>query len=169
MAGRATVRAVVRAGELYERWPDFPERGGMGGPGPKGKGGKSPGGRGDDRGPPLFLTPPTRAELVQILTPPQRLRLRQIFLQVRGPMAFNEPEVVEALQLTADQRQQIRVLQIGPFGRPGGFFGGPPPKGPWGGPEEFARVTEQILNSLTPEQREKWRALTGKPFNPSPS
>ena len=40
------------------------------------------------------------AEVDAILTPPQRVRLRQIALQSEGPAAFREPEVVEALGLT---------------------------------------------------------------------
>ena len=140
--------------------------------------------------------PATRTALLAILTTPQRQRLRQIFFQRRGVMAFNEPEVVEELHLTADQRQQIKSIQgdvLGGFGRPfslggpfpkgpGGFLGkgpgkgpnGPPdgvPGGPKGGgprfdPEAAAKVMDRILDVLTPEQRDSWRAMIGKPFNP---
>ena len=41
------------------------------------------------------------AEVDAILLPSQRVRLRQIALQSEGPAAFREPEVVEALGLTA--------------------------------------------------------------------
>ena len=47
------------------------------------------------------------AEVDAILTPPQRVRLRQIALQSEGPAAFREPEVVEALGLTPEQRERI--------------------------------------------------------------
>ena len=47
------------------------------------------------------------AEVEAILTPSQRVPLRQIALQSEGPTAFREPEVVEALGLTADQRGRI--------------------------------------------------------------
>src|SRR5262249_47051914 len=49
-------------------------------------------------------------EVDAILTPPQRLRLRQIALQSEGPAAFREPEVVEALGLTPAQRERIRAI-----------------------------------------------------------
>ena len=42
------------------------------------------------------------AEIDAILTPSQRVRLRQIALQAEGPAAFREPEVVEALGLAPD-------------------------------------------------------------------
>ena len=51
------------------------------------------------------------AEIDAILTPPQRLRLRQIALQSEGPAAFREPEVVEALDLTPAQRERIRAIE----------------------------------------------------------
>ena len=51
------------------------------------------------------------AEVDAILTPPQRVRLRQIALQSEGPAAFREPEVVEALGLTPGQRERIRAIE----------------------------------------------------------
>ena len=51
------------------------------------------------------------AEVDAILTPPQRVRLRQLALQSEGPAAFREPEVVEALGLTPDQRERIRAIE----------------------------------------------------------
>jgi hypothetical protein len=138
-----------------------------------------------------------RSALLDVLSRPQRERLRQIFLQSRGPMAFNEPEVVEALGLTPEQRQQIKVLQAEGFGvffklgpppgQPGtpgpppfgGLRGGPgvgrggPPgvvraDGPRFDPEVVSKVVGRILESLTPEQRGAWQAIIGKPFSPSP-
>jgi hypothetical protein len=115
-----------------------------------------------------------RHEMIRELTPPQRHRLRQVFLQVRGPMAFLEPEVTDALALTDAQRERIRELQTDLFVGPGPFVMPKRPDGPPGKPgERFrqptspAKVTEQILDELTPEQRTKWQALTGKPFHPS--
>ena len=51
------------------------------------------------------------AEVDAILTPSQRVRLRQIALQSEGPAAFREPEVVEALGLTPGQRERIRAIE----------------------------------------------------------
>src|SRR5205823_3019864 len=116
----------------------------------------------DRRGP--ALDPAVRAELIRVLTVAQRQRLRQIFLQFLGPMAFNDPDVVERLALTPAQRQQIRVIQAEEFGppfvrlggppnRPGGPPGGPPkgPGGPPGGPKDNpdarAKGVDRILDS----------------------
>lgn len=141
--------------------------------------------------------PAVRREVSVVLEPPQRRRLRQVFLQIRGPAAFNEPDVVEALDLKPDQRQQIRVLQTQPWwpgkgppvgpppvkGPPVGKppagnppsgnpprKGGPPPPG-WPGrpdPEVLARMTERIRSEvLTAPQRVKWAELIGQPFTPS--
>src|SRR5262249_36172244 len=72
------------------------------------------------RGPPRPGQPggdlKTRLEVMKVLTPEQRQRLQQVYLQVRGPVAFNDPDVVERLRLTADQRQQIKVIQTDLFG-----------------------------------------------------
>ncbi|HJZ58410.1 MAG TPA: serine/threonine-protein kinase [Gemmataceae bacterium] len=152
------------------------------GPGPKGPGGPGPEPRGPGMGPDprrAMADPAVRLELIRLLTTPQRQRLRQIFLQYLGPMAFNDPEVVERLGLTSDQRRQIRMIHAEefappgghPFGPPGGpvfRLGGPPPGGSKDNPDARAKVLERILETLTPEQREAWRSLIGKPFNPAP-
>ncbi len=76
------------------------------------------------------------ADVTKLLSVEQLKRLGQIGLQMRGPTAFHETEVIAALKLTADQREKLRKLDDGPFGgRPFPFdFGGP--KGP-GGPGGF--------------------------------
>jgi serine/threonine protein kinase len=138
-------------------------------------------------GPPPGNDPKTRAEVMKVLTTEQRQRLQQVFLQIRGPMAFNDPDVVERLRMTPDQRQQIKVIQtvgwsgmFGPLpGRPPGGPGGPPgpPARPGDGPrrgpgpggppdlDAVARMTDRIVAEvLTAEQRDGWRALVGKTF-----
>jgi serine/threonine protein kinase len=79
-----------------------------------------------------------RAELTTILTPPQAERLRQIGRQARGVLAFSDPDVVEALAVTTEQRSAIRRIQGKFRGGPMGDRGGPPgerggPKGDRGG------------------------------------
>jgi hypothetical protein len=79
-------------------------------------------------------------------------------------MVFNEPEVIDPLNLYP-LRQQIRQIlteEFGGFGpRPGG------PKGPFGADKDAkARALERTLELLSPEQRDAWRALIGKPYNP---
>jgi hypothetical protein len=78
----------------------------------------------------------------EVLTPKQMQRLRQINLQLHGLLALNDPEVATALELTAEQKDQLRLLEAeqffcGPGDRPGGFGrGGPGGGGPkaFGGP-----------------------------------
>jgi serine/threonine protein kinase len=151
------------------------------------------------KGPPEWrlADPGLRKELIEVLTPPQRVRLRQLFFQSRGLFAFNEPEVVDELRLTSVQRQQIRMIQTEAFtgfgpgppgGGPGKLFGGPGkgPGGPKGlggpldgrpggprGPEQEAKamaaaMQQKILGVLDPEQRARWQALVGKPAAFSP-
>jgi eukaryotic-like serine/threonine-protein kinase len=159
------------------------------------------------------------ASLVAILTPDQQKRLKQVTLQSRGPTAFRDPDVIAALQLSTEQRERLRLMELDsytpkmdwgkrgfPFGDgppphqpmhggPKEFFGmkdGPEPKenrgpkegfggpkdGPRDGPKEGQRdgpfrrpmemqhrvVVERMLAVLTPEQRTKWKDLTGEPF-----
>ncbi len=64
-----------------------------------------------------------------VLTPKQIVRLHQIALQQRGPRAFKNPEVVKALQLTAEQRKAINGIleEESPERRFGERRGMPPP------------------------------------------
>lgn len=115
------------------------------------------------------------AELVKLLTPAQDARLRQIGLQLRGPIAFRETEVIAALKLSSEQRDRIRDL-FNPRGGPGpgrdsGGFGGPKRDG--ARPDErreplFSeisnRMVERILETLTADQRRLWADLTGPPY-----
>ena len=116
----------------------------------------------------------------------QFARLQQIMLQFRGPGAFDDPEIVDALQLTKDQRQRIRDLEYGNmrslfgFARPGRGPGTKPEPGGRGlgqhadPPRQvYRRTLETILQVLTPEQLETWKKMTGPPVefkapNPPP-
>jgi serine/threonine protein kinase len=120
-----------------------------------------------------------------ILSPAQLARLGQIALQVRGTEALQEPEVVAALNLTREQRTQLRSI-CGP--RPGRHHGpGHDPESspssasetngmanregrrneppPWRGPGHHreAEMTK-ALALLSPEQLAHWRELTGPRF-----
>jgi hypothetical protein len=102
------------------------------------------------------------AEVRAILTPAQQARLPQIGSQAQGPGAFREPDVVAALQLTIEQREQIRVIEDDWLfawlraTRPGMPVNQPPD--PKAGP-----CTERILALLTGEQLQRWHRLTGEP------
>ncbi len=124
-------------------------------------------------GDPARLPPPARrvrmalaqaraneAEVDAILTPPQRRRLRQLALQSEGAGAFREPEVVEALGLTSEQRERIRAIEEETvFGQMREVQSG------WV-PDAAARpAVDRILAVLTPEQARRWNELTGEPIH----
>lgn len=132
--------------------------------------------------------------LMAILNSEQQKRLRQIGLQCQGPQAFREPDVVATLELTSDQREQIRGIEME------SHFGPPPPRhdgrpeGAPPGPEEFLKAAprhegpgprgdgprggsspdwhqrnlriamEKVQAILTPEQVASWKTMTGEPF-----
>ena len=90
-------------------------------------------------------------------------------LQFRGPGAFDDPEIIDALQLTKDQRQRIRELEFANmrslfgFARPG-RGPGPGPKTELAPRQQYRRNgVEPILQVLTPAQKETWKKLTGAP------
>jgi len=117
-------------------------------------------------------------------------RLRQIALQQQGVQAFLEPEVADALRLSVEQREKLRLLNgelrrvtqedvrrsMNPPGKPGGGPGGPrftgwrhgdgDRRGPSAAAEEEAvkNLKAQVLKVLGPEQKEVWQEMTGEPF-----
>ncbi len=99
-----------------------------------------------------------------VLTEKQMRRLRQISLQMRGLLAFHDQDIVEALQLTAEQRAQIRDLESEVFRWSGrGPLEHPP--GPLGNlAHRMQQMLQRIESLLTEPQRERWRELTGEPF-----
>jgi hypothetical protein len=102
------------------------------------------------------------AEVRVLLNPQQQHRVHQIGLQAEGTAAFAEAEVVAELKLTAEQREQIRTLEEEAaldwmkHHRPGS-----PPAAPgaWG-----KAASDRIAAVLTPEQHERWKAMTGEPL-----
>jgi hypothetical protein len=115
----------------------------------------------------LALAQNQEQEVGKLLTMMQLRRFHQIAIQDLGPQAFSDPDVSETLQLTPEQKKQIRALQDHPR-----FFPGPP--GPpdakrWEQMEEARRrALEKILGLLTAEQKGKWEELVGKPFERKP-
>jgi hypothetical protein len=106
------------------------------------------------------------AEVGVLLTPVQQARLRQIGLQAEGPGAFGEPEVVAELNLTPEQREQVRRIEEGAIL---GWMRGTRP-----GPEKS--VNDRIVAVLTEDQARRWGAMTGErlkapiaPFAPPPT
>jgi hypothetical protein len=113
-----------------------------------------------------------------LLRPEQVTRLRQLALQGEGPRAFREPEVAAVLKLTLSQRERLHDIEAemlfgkGDGSRPpekGMAFGkgdrhgpGHPPRGP--SPQALRTAIKQMEELLTPEQAQRWKELTGEPF-----
>jgi hypothetical protein len=131
----------------------------------------------DDRGPQqLSEMRDHETAIAAILTPEQLLRLGQIALQVRGPQAFREPQVVAKLFLTPEQQEAMRGIVKGPPPRfPNGFGprsssepgpqsgrSGPPPRRKPGGDHESE--LPRALAVLTAAQLTRWLELIGPPF-----
>jgi hypothetical protein len=103
--------------------------------------------------------------LTALLQPEQRERLTQIGIQSAGIYAFREPDIVQALGLTSEQRAMAREIEskvmINSFGR----------RSMGGGWEERRRQQEQIsreavvevLKQLHTDQRARWEHLVGRP------
>lgn len=104
--------------------------------------------------------------LTEGLRTEQAQRLRQIAWQQRGPFAFTDPEVSEALQLTAQQQETIRTLvdearkarPAPSWGR--GFGAGTARKAE----EDASHTRNQLWAVLTADQAARWKEMTGKPF-----
>jgi hypothetical protein len=119
----------------------------------------------------------TQKAAADILKPEQTKRLKQIQLQVEGPQAFANADVVTSLKLKDDQKDKIKTInqdvtkdrqEIFQGARAGGFD-----------PNAFQEMQKKIatLNKeamgkialiLTPEQKKTWEEMTGKPFDYKP-
>ncbi len=105
------------------------------------------------------LTAQERA-VEKLLRPEQERRLRQIVLQQQGPRALYEPEVADALELTAEQRGTLQALleELKPYPHP--------PRGqPGRRPDDYLKTwRENVMQVLTAEQKAGWQELIGEPF-----
>jgi hypothetical protein len=95
-----------------------------------------------------------------------RHRYDQLYLQYRGYGAFSEPTVVEKLNLTDDQRQRMSDYDRDWNQRMSGWIQTYPAD-----PDKFAsqynesrqEIQTRIHATLTPEQRQTWQDLSGRP------
>jgi hypothetical protein len=98
----------------------------------------------------------------------QSKRFDQIVLQQRGTTAFAEPEVAQKLNLTDDQKSQIREINESLRGQFGGFNKD-------ASEEERAEARRKMqarraetmskaLAVLNDEQKKTWKELTGEPI-----
>ena len=115
------------------------------------------------------------AAVKEVLTPEQLGRLRQIALQMDGPRAFSDPDVVGPLKLTAEQKERLRAIEAeASFRGPDGARGGPgPPGSPGGGlpggprwehEQAWWAASDEVLTVLTDDQKRQWRKMTGEPI-----
>lgn len=108
-------------------------------------------------------------DLTAALNDTQKKRLKELEYQWQGAMALNQAEVAQAVGLTQEQRTKIAGLQqqMGQTLResmqgfqPGGDMTEVRKK-----MEELRDKTEKDIEAvLTPDQKQKWQALQGKPF-----
>ena len=121
----------------------------------------------------------SEAGLSEILGKESKRRLGQVALQFKGLLAFHDPTVVKELNLSIEQRSQIRVIEaefnFGRFAGPksGLSPGGPGKKDPeWKNPKDLEPkepdwrrlgAFEKIEKILTAEQRTKWKEMMGEP------
>jgi hypothetical protein len=117
------------------------------------------------------------AKLTDQLQPEQKDRLQQLIWQQRGTHALRDKEVADLLGLSDEQREKIRALQDEAqkamlkwvTGRHHGPEPGRRPEDYWKDAgrrsEEFWKdVAGKTLLVLTQEQRGKWKAMMGEPF-----
>ncbi|HZU34880.1 MAG TPA: hypothetical protein VFA18_03175, partial [Gemmataceae bacterium] len=118
------------------------------------------------------------AALKKVLSAAQLRRLKQIDLQVQGLRAFHDPDIVQGLKLTTQQRMQIHEIEAevfepppgGPDRPPGPEHGrhhGPPPHHKREG--KVRDAVARVVALLTPEQGRRWRQQVGEPFRTSQS
>ncbi|MEZ6095894.1 MAG: serine/threonine-protein kinase [Pirellulaceae bacterium] len=112
-----------------------------------------------------------------ILTDEQRERLGQLMLQFQGLKAFHDSMVIDSLNFSAEQFEQLRNIEFdaqSPRLPPQGFAGNrrpgpgvppPPPPGPRGA-EMFVgdEAVQKVVDFMSTEQRKKWEQLTGPKF-----
>jgi Spy/CpxP family protein refolding chaperone len=103
------------------------------------------------------------------LTAEQRTRLWQITLQLMGPGAFSQPEVVKKLRLTDDQRQAIRHIAADAMMAMFERLSDSTDRETLGHLREtlIRSTVKKIEAELTPEQLKEWESLIGRSFEGS--
>jgi hypothetical protein len=109
-------------------------------------------------------------QLRAFLQPEQVRRVEQIELQLRGPMAFADTAVTDALGLTAEQRSRLLAVREQMRAEIQGIFFSSQDRGGHS-PEFRQKVTavrenymKEIIALLTDVQSEIWAEMTGVPF-----
>jgi Spy/CpxP family protein refolding chaperone len=114
------------------------------------------------------LTTELRKDALAVLTEAQRTRFWQIDFQNARNVSFDSTmfqraEVVKRLDISAEQRQQLRSIQAETQKKQQAAF-----KPPGMFQQKLAALRkedrEQVAALLTPEQKKQWDELAGKPF-----
>lgn len=118
----------------------------------------------------------SRQKISKILTPPQMDRLSEINIQRTGVSALGFAEVAKAMELTAEQQEQLAELGEESRRRLADLYstsnGRPPGKA---GQQErqqkqneiHAERNRQAIAVLTSDQKERFEKLQGEPFDTS--
>lgn len=110
----------------------------------------------------LAIARENEAALAGILTGDQLKRLPQIALQWQGPRVLLDPDVVAALKLTVEQRNQLRIIENEAMAH---HFQSGPRRGPPDLHDDRVKMAmKTMLTVLTPEQQAQWQAMVGKPY-----
>lgn len=96
------------------------------------------------------------SKLKKILSEAQFNRFQQIDLQVQGPRAFMSPRLIEGLEISKEQGENIREILEANRPQPGQQMGDPD--------AQRAKVVEKILASLNNNQRATYKRMVGAPF-----
>jgi Spy/CpxP family protein refolding chaperone len=103
--------------------------------------------------------------LADNLTDAQRKRLGQIHMHVTGLRQLSKPEIIKALELTADQQEKIKEMQKEAAKT---FEGILDPANRESRHEKIAKLRAEIDKKiealLTDKQKEKAKELVGEPF-----
>jgi hypothetical protein len=109
----------------------------------------------------------TVKKTLESFKPEQTRRLDQLQLQQRGPNAFFDPRVRQGLNLTAEQQAQVRQAIQDSAQKRAQLI-----RAAQGNREEVMKKTqelnrvtvEEIVKSLTDEQKTRWKDLAGEPY-----
>jgi serine/threonine protein kinase len=110
----------------------------------------------------LDLAEANEAAIGGILDARQLRRLKQVALQLQGPMAFREPDVAVALKLTAHQKQQIYGIERKTFFARWDWARTGSPQSRY--LEKVKASMNKIQGLLTDEQAKQWQEMAGAPF-----
>jgi len=103
--------------------------------------------------------------LMEILSPAQLERLKQLAIQSQGVFVFREPEIVDALEITSEQRAAIRTIEHDTLAklfpprehrRGQGDFRWRPPN-----PELMDEAVARVVKLFNADQIRRWHELTG--------